>query len=72
MTTIDSWPVEISLYEEDGKTQAEARLTHAPARPPVYIDGPEHRPGLLRGSKAVLAVVNAAGSGVRGQLSWPS
>ena len=27
MTTPDSWPVEISLREEDGKTQAEARLT---------------------------------------------
>jgi hypothetical protein len=27
MTTIDSWPVEISLQEEDGQTRAEARLT---------------------------------------------
>jgi hypothetical protein len=27
MTTVDSWPVEISLREEDGKTLAEARLT---------------------------------------------
>jgi len=27
MTSIDSWPVEISLREEDGKTLAEARLT---------------------------------------------
>src|SRR5579859_7879242 len=27
MTTVDSWPVEISLREEDGKTRAEARLT---------------------------------------------
>jgi Domain of unknown function (DUF1876) len=27
MTTIDSWPVEISLREEDGKTLAEAQLT---------------------------------------------
>ena len=27
MTTVDSWPVEISLHEEDGKTRAEARLT---------------------------------------------
>ena len=27
MITVDSWPVEISLYEADGKTQAEARLT---------------------------------------------
>jgi hypothetical protein len=26
MTTIDSWPVEISLQEEDGQTRAEARL----------------------------------------------
>ena len=26
MTTVDSWPVEISLYEEDGNTRAEARL----------------------------------------------
>lgn len=26
MTTVDSWPVEISLQEADGKTQAEARL----------------------------------------------
>jgi hypothetical protein len=26
MTTIDSWPVEISLHEENGKTRAEARL----------------------------------------------
>lgn len=26
MTTVDSWPVEISLQEEDGKTRAEARL----------------------------------------------
>jgi hypothetical protein len=27
MTTFDSWPVEISLREDDGKTLAEARLT---------------------------------------------
>jgi hypothetical protein len=27
MTTVDTWPVEISLHEEDGKTRAEARLT---------------------------------------------
>jgi hypothetical protein len=27
MTTVDSWPVEISVHEEDGKTRAEARLT---------------------------------------------
>jgi uncharacterized protein DUF1876 len=27
MTTVESWPVEISLHEEDGKTRAEARLT---------------------------------------------
>ena len=27
MTRVDSWPVEISLYEEDGQTRAEARLT---------------------------------------------
>jgi hypothetical protein len=27
MTTIDSWQVEISLREEDGKTLDEARLT---------------------------------------------
>ena len=27
MTTVDSWPVEISLHEEDGTTRAEARLT---------------------------------------------
>lgn len=27
MTTIDSWPVEISLREDDGKTLAEARLS---------------------------------------------
>ncbi|HXW87134.1 MAG TPA: DUF1876 domain-containing protein [Streptosporangiaceae bacterium] len=27
MTTIESWPVEISLREEDGKTLAEAELT---------------------------------------------
>ena len=27
MTTVDSWPVEISLHEEHGKTRAEARLT---------------------------------------------
>jgi uncharacterized protein DUF1876 len=27
MTTIDRWPVEISLTEEDRNTQAEARLT---------------------------------------------
>ena len=26
MTTVDRWPVEISLYEDDGKTRAEARL----------------------------------------------
>src|SRR5215469_8613816 len=26
MTTVDSWPVEISLEEEDGQTRAEARL----------------------------------------------
>ncbi len=26
MTTVESWPVEISLKEEDGKTRAEARL----------------------------------------------
>jgi Domain of unknown function (DUF1876) len=26
MTTVDSWPVEISLVEEDGTTRAEARL----------------------------------------------
>jgi hypothetical protein len=26
-TTVDSWPVEISLRGEDGKTGAEARLT---------------------------------------------
>jgi hypothetical protein len=26
MTTIDSWPVEISLREDDGKTLAEARF----------------------------------------------
>jgi hypothetical protein len=26
MTTVDSWPVEISLQEEDGQTRAEARL----------------------------------------------
>jgi hypothetical protein len=27
MTTVDSWPVEVSLHAEDGKTRAEARLT---------------------------------------------
>ena len=27
MTTVDSWPVEISLHEEDGTTRARARLT---------------------------------------------
>jgi hypothetical protein len=27
MTAIDSWPVEISLREDDGKTLAEAQLT---------------------------------------------
>jgi hypothetical protein len=27
MTMVDSWPVEVSLYEEDGQTRAEARLT---------------------------------------------
>ena len=27
MTTVDNWPVEISLREEDGQTRAEARLT---------------------------------------------
>lgn len=27
MTTIDSWPVEVSLSERDGKTLAEAQLT---------------------------------------------
>jgi hypothetical protein len=27
MTTVDGWPVEISLHEDDGKTRAEARLT---------------------------------------------
>ena len=27
MTTLDRWPVEISLQEEDGKTLAKARLT---------------------------------------------
>ncbi len=27
MTTADSWPVEISLREEDGRTLAEAQLT---------------------------------------------
>jgi hypothetical protein len=26
MTTVDIWPVEISLHEEDGNTRAEARL----------------------------------------------
>jgi hypothetical protein len=26
MTTVDSWPVEISLHEEDRETRAEARL----------------------------------------------
>jgi hypothetical protein len=29
MTTIDSWPVEISLREDEGKTLAEAQLTRA-------------------------------------------
>jgi len=29
MTTVASWPVEISLHEEDGKTRAEARLATA-------------------------------------------
>ena len=29
MTTVDSWPVEISLHEDDGTTRAEGRLaTH--------------------------------------------
>jgi hypothetical protein len=27
MTTIDSWPVEVSLREQDGKTLARAQLT---------------------------------------------
>jgi len=27
MTFVDSWPVEISLHEQGGKTRAEARLT---------------------------------------------
>jgi hypothetical protein len=27
MTTVENWPVEISLHEEDGKTQAQALLT---------------------------------------------
>jgi hypothetical protein len=31
MTIIDSWPVEISLREEAGKTLAEARLTRGGA-----------------------------------------
>jgi hypothetical protein len=26
MTMVDSWPVEISLHEDDGQTRAEARL----------------------------------------------
>jgi hypothetical protein len=26
MTMVDSWPVEISVHEEDGTTRAEARL----------------------------------------------
>ena len=26
MTTVDSWPVEIALHEDDGTTRAEARL----------------------------------------------
>ncbi len=29
MTTVDSWPVEISLHAEEGKTRAEALLTKA-------------------------------------------
>jgi hypothetical protein len=27
MTTVDSWPVEVSLHAEEGTTRAEARLT---------------------------------------------
>ena len=27
MTMVESWPVEVSLHEEDGETRAEARLT---------------------------------------------
>ncbi len=27
MTTLDRWPVEISLHEDDGETRARARLT---------------------------------------------
>jgi Domain of unknown function (DUF1876) len=27
MTMVDSWPVEVSLVEQDGQTRAEARLT---------------------------------------------
>ncbi len=32
MTAVDSWPVEISIEEEDGKTRAEARLTREGGR----------------------------------------
>jgi len=32
MTAIDSWPVEISLREEGGKTLAEAQLTRGAVR----------------------------------------
>ena len=33
VTTIDQWPVEISLREEDRETQAEARLARADGQP---------------------------------------
>ena len=38
MTTVDSWPVEISLHEEDGNTRAEARL----ARDGIGMTGHGH------------------------------
>ena len=31
MATVDSWPVEISLHEEDSQTRAEARLMRGDA-----------------------------------------
>ena len=47
MTTVDNWPVEISLREEDGQTRAEARLrSRLRQRRPVRRCGEKDRESL--------------------------
>ena len=52
MTTVDNWPVEISLREEDGQTRAEAWLTRDGAAAVAPEPGRDSRPFAGSGMKS--------------------